>query len=258
FIIAGVFLLPSTLFWCSGIHKDGLILSAIGIVIYCFNKGINKRFTPVKVAVIALSLVLIFSLRNYIAIIILPALFCWYLTVKEKPAIKPAIFMLVFWFGAIAFFSAKYISPKLDFPAYVVEKQSEFAKLEGTSSVKTGELRPDFAGFVRYFPDAIDMAFLRPHLTEAKNFSYIPAALENLFFIIIVVFVVFKGRKKWDNPVILFCLTLSIFILLIAGYTITLSGAIVRYRSITLPFLITPLLCLIDFKKTSNKNISVT
>ena len=35
-IILGVFLLPSTLFWCSGIHKDGLILSAAGLLVYSF------------------------------------------------------------------------------------------------------------------------------------------------------------------------------------------------------------------------------
>jgi hypothetical protein len=41
-------------------------------------------------------------------------------------------------------------------------------------------------------------------------------------------------------------------LLMIAGYTITFSGAIVRYRSLVLPLLITPMLCNIDWRKLLN------
>jgi cadmium resistance protein CadD (predicted permease) len=58
---------------------------------------------------------------------------------------------------------------------------------------------------------------------------------------------------KVDKPTILFCIFLGLSLLLIAGYTITFSGAIVRYRSVVFPFLITPLLCAIDWKSMLKK-----
>ncbi|MBW7952575.1 MAG: hypothetical protein H3C56_08480, partial [Chitinophagaceae bacterium] len=43
-LIIPVFLIPSFLFWCSGIHKDGLIFSAIGLVFYYFHQLLQKKF----------------------------------------------------------------------------------------------------------------------------------------------------------------------------------------------------------------------
>jgi hypothetical protein len=255
-LVAGLFLLPSTLFWCSGIHKDGLILSALGSIMYCFYTGLKTRFSIIKIFVITLCLVLIFSLRNYVAIAMLPALFCWYITAK-LPQLKANVFIVVFLTGSIIFFSAKYVSPKLDFPSYITQKRTEFSKLEGTSTVYVDTLKPTLFGFIHFLPNAFDMALLRPHITEAKNVSYLPAALENLLLLLISgLSIVYGTKKDLYNPTILFCLFLSISLLSLAGYTITLSGAIVRYKSISLPLLITPMLCIISIKK-SHKEVLV-
>jgi hypothetical protein len=252
-LIIGLFLLPSTLFWCSGIHKDGLILSSLGLIVYCFYKGLKNRFTAGKIICIIICFLLVFGLRNYVAIATVPALFCWYLASK-KPGYQTIIFATVYLSGIVAFFSAKYLSPKLNFPKYIVEKQAEFAKLPGTSTVQLHTLQPTATGFVRFLPDALDMAFFRPHLTEAKSLSYIPADLENILLLLVVVLALVTGRKKdLRRPVILFCLFFSLSLLLLAGYTITLSGAIVRYKSISLPLLVTPILCIIHLKKNKKE-----
>jgi uncharacterized membrane protein len=186
----------------------------------------------------------------------LPALFCWYITAK-LPQLKANVFIIVFLTGSIIFFSAKYVSPKLDFPSYITQKRTEFSKLEGTSTVYVDTLKPTLFGFIHFLPNAFDMALLRPHITEAKNVSYLPAALENLLLLLISgLSIVYGTKKDLYNPTILFCLFLSISLLSLAGYTITLSGAIVRYKSISLPLLITPMLCIISIKK-SHKEVLV-
>ncbi len=81
-IIAGIFLLPSTLFWCSGIHKDGLLLSAIGIISYSVHQLIYQRPKFLQIVSIVVAFALIFMLRNYLLFALLPALFCWWLSVK--------------------------------------------------------------------------------------------------------------------------------------------------------------------------------
>ncbi len=241
-LIAGLFLLPSTLFWCSGIHKDGLILSATGIIIYLFYQGLNAKFHFTYWIGIVLCGVLIFSLRNYVLLALFPALLSWYLSHKFTKR-GPAIFILVYFVGGVLFFLLPFISVSFNLPLYLSLKQHDFMQLQATSVVNLPALVPTFKGFVTFLPYALDMAFMRPHLSEIKNFSYIPAAAEVLLLFGLVAYVLFVQKSKISpSPVIFFFIFFAISILLICGYTIPFSGAIVRYRSFVFPFLITPLL----------------
>ena len=44
-ILFGIFLLPSTLFWCSGIHKDGIVFLSLMLVVYNVYFGIKNHLT---------------------------------------------------------------------------------------------------------------------------------------------------------------------------------------------------------------------
>lgn len=243
-IITSIILLPSTLFWSSGIHKDGLILSATGIVIYLFHLMLKKRLTLPKALVAILCLLLIFSLRNYILFALIPGLISWYIASRFSGKVV-IIFLSVYVIGISLFFLVPLISPSLNFPLFITQKQFEFLLLEGGSKVHVKVLEPKFTSFLSFFPQAIDMAFLRPHINEIKNFSYIPAVIEIFLLLIMLVFCLFKMNVKASiKPEVLFFVFFAISILLIAGYTIPFTSAIVRYRSFAWPFLITPLVCL--------------
>lgn len=246
-IIAGIFLLPSSLFWCSGIHKDGLIVSAMGIVFYCFyNIGVSGARIKYLVLIL-LSFTLIFSLRNYVLFALLPAIFCWQLA-EKYPINKTRIFFGFYFFGIISFFIIPLFFPAINLPAVVTSKQNEFLQLSAGSEVKTAPLQPTVAAFISYLPHAIDMAFFRPHPYEIKNLSYIPAIAENLLLAILITLSMFHIKKHYKIPPLVMCFfAFSISILLICGFTIPFTGAIVRYKSLVLPLLITPLLCISDF-----------
>lgn len=242
-ILAGVFLMPSVLFWCSGIHKDGLILSALGITIYCFSKLIGNKTNAKYFLSIALCGLLVFALRNYVLFAVIPSLLLWILSDKF-PQQKTLIVAGLFLTGIILFFTLPLVIPALNFPTYIAIKQQEFLQLEGGSEIITEPLKPTINGFLSYFPKALDMAFLQPSINNIKSASYLPAAIEALFInVLIVVSLLFLKQKQNTSSLILFCFTFSLLILLICGYTIPFTGAIVRYKSIVLPFLVTPLLC---------------
>jgi len=167
-IILGVFLLPSTLFWCSGIHKDGLILSAIGVSLYCVQKLLNKQFSFKYFALIFLSFLLIFALRNYILFLLVSSIFCWCLA-ERFPNHKNYIFLAFYTFGLICFFITPVIFPSLNPPNYIAIKQHEFLELSGGSKVYTDTLQPTLSGFISFLPTAFDMALLRPHINEFKK-----------------------------------------------------------------------------------------
>jgi hypothetical protein len=254
-LIIGIFLLPSTLFWCSGVHKDGLILSALGLLAYNFYKLLRSEDAYFKrIVIVVLCIVFIFPLRNYVSLALIPALFCWAISYRwyRKSLL---IFSTVYSVGVAFFFVAPQIHPSLNFAQFIVDKQAEFRQLDGSSEIFVQELEPTFSSFVKFFPSAIDMALFRPHVTEIKNFSYMPAICEILLMIFLAILCLFYRDKsiKVDKPTILFCIFLGLSLLLIAGYTITFSGAIVRYRSVVFPFLITPLLCAVDWKSMLKK-----
>lgn len=258
-LIAGIFLLPSPLFWCSGIHKDGLLLSATGMTFYFFFRWLQTPRSKFKYVVfINLLLLIIFGLRNYVALALLPALVCWGFSHKFKRH-KLAIFTSVYAVGLVLFFALPALFDELDFPNFIATKQHEFLVLKGGSAIDVEQLQPSLNSFIRYFPNAFDMAFLRPHLNEAKNFSYLPAIAEVLaFMLFLLLCLVFRRRTKPLDPAVYFCFFFGISVLIITGYTITFSGAVVRYRSFVFPFLITPLLCMIDLqflKKTKSLRV---
>lgn len=83
-LLITIFLLPSFLFFTSGIHREGLIFLAIAFV--CFNMScILKEGVSIKrILYIFFNLLLIFSLRNFVFITMVPALTAWVIAEKNK------------------------------------------------------------------------------------------------------------------------------------------------------------------------------
>jgi hypothetical protein len=157
---------------------------------------------------------------------------------------------VIYLIGVIAFFVLPKILPFLNLPLFLSQKQNEFLQLTGASAVTSIALRPFVSSFLSYLPTALDTAFLRPHLTEIRNFSYIPAVIETILLLVLfIIVIVFSDKRQLSSPLVLFLLFFSLSVMIISGYTVTFSGAIVRYRSFVLPLLITPLLCIIDLKR---------
>lgn len=194
-VITGIFLLPSTLFWCSGIHKDGLVLSAIGSCIYCFYKISTLKYCLKHLLIILFTFLLIFSLRNYILFALLPALLCWILYEKAS-RLKKWIIPIVYLTGLICFFTIPLALPSVNPPLYFANKQWEFLQLTAGSLVPSAPLEPTATGFISFLPNALDMAFFRPHVNEFKNLSYIPAIAENLLLLILILLSIFTLEKK--------------------------------------------------------------
>jgi len=245
-IIIGIFLLPSTLFWCSGIHKDGLILSVAGIIIYFFHKSMRDKFTVKRIIVLLLCFLAVFSLRNYVLFALFPALLSWWLC-EKYPGKNLRTFAAVYVSGIAFLLLITFIFPSVNFLAYIANKQHEFLLLEGGSKVSVPQLQPAIGSFVSFIPNALDMAFIRPHLTEIKNVSYIPAFVENLVLLFIfIISMLFFNKKIQSESLLLFLLFFPVSIMVLSGYTIPFTGAIVRYKSLVLPLFITPLMCLVD------------
>ena len=256
-LICSVFLVPSFLFWCSGLHKEGLIFTCLGLIIYHFQQQLQLHKLQLKpLLVFVASWILLFALRNFMALLLLPALAIWQLAyLYPSKAVRVAV--TVYAAGLLLFFTSAFISPVADFPQYIIDKQSAFKALPGNSVIEVPGLHNSLSSFIHFLPYALDIAFLRPHITEARNFSYLPAATEVLLLLLIVVLSLFYSRNQKQSATqtsfTLFSVCFGISFLLLSGYTVTFSGAIVRYRALVLPLLITPLIQYLPvFKKNSS------
>ena len=251
-MVIGCFLIPSFLYWTSGIHKDGLVFTAIALIIYHTYFGLlQPKMGAKRWAGISLGFFMLLLLRNFYLAAVLPALMAWMLS-KRYPLKRKVIFTGVYGVSILLFFTLKYVSPVLDLPKSVAEKQAAFSKLTGSTSIQTHQLSPDIGGFIKNFPQALSVALLRPHPGDIQHLPLLMACTETAFIILLLVlFFFFRVRNRHTNSsnLMLFCFAFSLTILLQIGYTVNNLGAIVRYRSLILPLLLVFVIAQTDWNK---------
>lgn len=249
-ILLATFLIPSFAYWTSGIHKDGLVFLALSLIIYHFYFGLKDRNFPFsRILIFFISFLIILSYRNYVFVILVPALTAWYLAYRFPKRLL-LVFVSVYTVSIFLFFTLRFISPALDLPQAVINKQKAFLQLQGNSSIKHAELEPTAISFLKNFPNALSATVLRPSLADAKHLLSLAASIETIIFILLFVcFLIWRTKGNQSKVFIWFCIFFSISYLLTIGYTVNFLGAIVRYRSIILPFFLGPVICLINWNK---------
>lgn len=257
-LIVCIFLLPSAIFFSSAIHRDGLILLSLSMVIYHLYFMMKTKTYPIKKILITLFfLLLILLIRNFVFITIVPALVAW-IVAQQKPRYAFQIFAGIYLFLGVLFFLSALLPNAYNLPAHVSSRQLEFSKLakNGGSSININPLYPNFRSFINNLPQAFNHSFMRPYITEFLNFFYIPSGIEIIFYEILFLLFIFSRKRKIPNsPVIYFSVFFSGTMFLVIGYTIPIIGAIVRYRSIYFPLIMIPIVCNIDWQRIKNRMI---
>lgn len=255
-IILCVFLFPSALLYTSMINRDGLIFLSLSMVIYHLFYILNSRLISWKrIWLIGFFLLVILLLRNFVFIILIPAIVAWIIAVKY-PKKALITFASVYFLSIIFFFISGSFSQRTNLPQYVSQRQQSFIELGKTanSTLEIDSLAPTWKGFLYNTPQSLNHAFMRPYLWERNNLAYVPFALEVLLTeILFLLFIFFHKKKKLVDPLIYCCIFFSVSMLLITGYTIPIMGAIVRYRSIYLLLLLIPIVCYTDWVKIRKK-----
>ncbi len=249
-VLLATFLIPSFMYWTSGIHKDGLVVMAISFVIYHVYFSLKEnRFRFYRVFPLLIAFIIILSFRNFLLVILIPALLAWILSYKF-PKRVPVIFLSVYFISGLLFFTLRYLSPAFNFPQAVVDKQKAFKKLQGNSGFDFPELKPTVGSFVINTPRALSSTTLRPHPGDVKHILSMAAASETAFLLLLfLLFLFWRTNGTKSTSFIWFCIFFSFSLLLLIGFTVNFLGAIVRYRSIILPLLLVPVISLIDWER---------
>jgi len=251
-VLLATFLIPSFLYWTSGLHKDGFVFTAICLIVYNFYFGMKEgKFTWKRWLTIFLAFIVLLAFRNFILVLLIPALTAWWLSTRNPKKIA-IIFFATYLICGFLFFTLRYVYKGFDFPQAVVNKQQAFMKLQGNSGIPIQELEPNIISFIKGSPQALSLTMLRPYPGDVNHILSLAAASEtNLLLLLFICFLFWRTNGIKSHQFIWFCLFFSFSFLLTIGYTVNFMGAIVRYRSIIIPFLVVPMVCLIDWNRIS-------
>jgi hypothetical protein len=155
-------------------------------------------------------------------------------------------------------------------PRALSSRQHEYQSLTGNSRIPLPLLEPTWNSLCQVLPDALFNGLFQPIPGAGGQKIYLFFSLE-LYAIWIIVMIAlyfrfihkttapFRSNPSPSKPTSLSprhfsiaCLLLAIPGMLLIGYIIPFVGAIVRYRSIYLPFLLAPCLTILPFPKLKN------
>lgn len=117
------------------------------------------------------------------------------------------------------------------------------------SAITLKRLMPSFKSVLQLFPEAFINVFFRPFIFDVENLFSLLAFIENLIFIILLIFLVFGFKQpELSKQRIVYFLMLFVFTLYtLVGLTTPVLGAAVRYKVPALPFLLMSVFLLTDF-----------
>lgn len=242
-----VFLLPSTLFWTSVIHREALLYMLIGFLVFHLQGLMARGFSWKRTIYSIICFLFIVWVRDTVACLLLPAVFCWVFV--EKPKLRKSLALL-----AIVALIGLLLTPGFQhLPASVSRHQREFFALEGHSRLPLPALDGSWRSLIYTLPSALKNGFFEPLPGSGGRSIYLIFSAELILVWGIVAFALIHnlrdrrdlGRLNKDRiltPFGWFCLLFSLAGMLVVGFMIPFAGAIVRYRSIYLPFLLGPFL----------------
>ncbi len=254
-----IYLLPSVVFWSSGLLKESLLFTCLGLGIYLLTS-----FNKILPRIVSLAFILLLLFIKPVVFLCLITAGGIYLTlqlflIEETSFSKRRTGAVVICFWLIAVYVLAFKSSSLC--EKIIDKRNEFTSLalqENTGSlIDTQILSSNCSSLISVLPSAFVNSILRPFIWEKNNAFKFLFAFEDFAFLVLLLYLLIRYFKLPEKEKLLpavFFLTFSLLNYLIIGLTVPVTGAIVHYRVIASPFLLLGLLWFISLeKKISDK-----
>jgi len=255
YLALAILFIPSTVFWGSGILKDTVTFGFIGWAIAAFITIIygDKRKIG-ALMMLAISLFVIYQIKIYIVMSLLPAMIVWaYFVNINKVKNKALKFMVAPFIIAFTIMLSGYAvySVGANNKKYAVDKLAETVRVtaydvgrytggNAGSRYDLGDLDDSFIGMLKLGPAAINVSLFRPYLWEVRNPLMLLASLEGLIFMLLTILIVIRSRQNLlgviNNPAIIFSLMFSLTFAFAVGISTYNFGTLFRYKVPLMPF----------------------
>lgn len=243
-----IFLIPSVLFWGSGLLKESFILFGLGFLLLSLQQ-LFIHFKWYYLIIILLSFIILLYTKYYVlAALILPlSSYLIYNKIMRNKLIISYLFAFILLLS-LAFIA--WILKGFNPFDLIVNKHQEFFRFNTIYPSNSSFEMPyliDWWSVIKHTPNAWVNTLIRPYLWESKSPFVLISSLENLIFIgLFILAMLFPNRKNVNWFYVVFCLSFVMVLFSIIGLTIPIFGALVRYKVPGLPFLAIALLFLID------------
>ena len=265
-----IFLMPSVIFWGSGLFKDTFTLAGLYLLIIGFVQffGYNK-FKLYNILYMIIGVYLLYSIRSFFLMAALPFLIIWVISLKfyAIPSFTVKFFLTPIFIGLISlsgFMMLKTISEtfqELSFEKLVDKSkgfQSWHTTLQG-SAYSLGDIDYTSNALVSKIPASLTVTFFRPFLWEAGKPIIILSALQSLFFLLVTVYLILRMRiiyffsSFFKSPQAIALMGFSLFYGMVVGFTSYNFGALDRYKIPCLSTYMLALLFILDKYNHINK-----
>ena len=247
-------LTPSLLFWGSGLLKESLIVFGLGCVFYAF---FNTSKKIIRILIFLLGIWIIYQLKFYLIPIILFSLSGYFLA--NRISIKPLFaYLLSYSLGGVITFILILIYPELNPLNFLISKQQEFLTLISEENPKSGFLIAPIDSYydaICSIPNAFINTLVRPYPWESNSVLHLISFLENLLLLSFLVYAFINRQKdSYNKSFLLLVLTFSLSLYLIIGWTVPIFGAIVRYKSLAVLFVVIAGIYILPSRKQDLQN----
>ncbi len=254
-VIAGCFLLPSVIYFTSGLHKDGVIFTLLGFFCYALYFGLKNRLSSKLLMTLIISGGIILLMRNYVFIALALATMGLFFS---KPYKRPLnAFVLLYSSILLLVIVVTLLFPAKTPLKIISQKQKDFLDLPyAASELAKDTLHPTLKSFVSNTPQALQHGLLRPFLWDYPGKLLMLLGVELLFYEILLIWMLLVQKPfAFPHRFICFGIFFTLPLLLFIGYIVPNAGSIVRYRSLYLPFIMTPILCSLNHWCIGRKHI---
>lgn len=271
-VALAILFIPSVIFWGSGLLKDTVTFSCLGLMTYSISNIFMKRHQKIgSIFLLVISAWIIFSVKKYILLCFLPAALLWIYadriakirSIILKTLIIPVIAILLVGTG---YFSIVLIG--MDDPRYSLDKIAMTAQItaydigfysgkDAGSGYSLGELDGTFKNMINKAPQAINVSLFRPYLWEIRNPLMFFSAIESFFFLGLTLYAIAKSRstifRAMANPVVIFCFVFSLTFAFAVGVSTFNFGTLSRYKIPLLPFYALGIIYLLNYSNKDKK-----
>jgi len=200
-LICFVYLVPSVLFWGSGLLKEGLLLLGLGFAMLGFQRLMFKEKAATATIMMMLGMMLLAYIKVHVLLTMLP--FLVVLFIIREYASKYAL--LGFASMCFLLIATVLLVPML-VPSFhptdaLLEKMHSFQQLTGEAKagsnyVLSTDSSNDISGLIKLIPSAWAVSALRPFPWEIHGIFTILPLLENMLFFMLLLFFLLK---LWRN-----------------------------------------------------------
>ncbi len=247
FYLLVLFLFPSFNFWTSGMLKEAIVIFLLGY----FLNNLRQVFNPFnlkKGLIVFLMLSGLLMIKTYFILCFLPVVF--FLMLKQVNSLKKG---QAFALSQITFIVLAWLLIGEKIIENIVLKHNALLELgiktEAGSLISKSYIT-DANDLIHYLPDAFLNIFIRPNPFTLKSPFYVLCALENfLFYALICIALIYRKKHITNSTIIYSIVIFCVYYLLVIGLSTPILGALVRYKSIILPFLFILIFSFINFEK---------